>query len=248
MPVIEVKSLEKKYQKNFFALKNLTFSVEEGEFISIVGTFGCGKSTLLEILSGLRTDYDGVVKINDKSPKEAILKRKIGYVFQRPVLLPWRNVIQNIALPLEIEKKQNNQEAYNLLEMIELSHLAEKKIYELSGGMQQLISIARSLVLKPDVLLLDEPFSSIDEISRVKMHLKLLKIHKKTQKTILLVTHSLSEAVFLSKKIIVMTPNPGKVKKIINIALPSRDENVLFSKCFSDYVKNIREELKNDKK
>jgi NitT/TauT family transport system ATP-binding protein len=248
MAIIEVKSVTKEYQEGFLALKDLTFFVEEGDFICIVGPFGCGKSTLLELISGLRNDYKGTIKIKGRNPEEARLERRIGYTFQRSTLLPWRNVIQNIMLPLEIARIKDNQRAYNLLEMVGLNHLAKKAPYELSGGMQQLISIVRSLVLNPDILLLDEPFSSIDEINRTKMHFHLLRIHQQTNKTILLVTHSLSEAVFLSERVIVMTSVPGRVKRIIDVNLSIRNEEVLFSKKFLDYIKIIREELKNEKK
>lgn len=247
MAIIEVKSVVKEYQGGLLALKDLTFSIEEGDFVCIVGPFGCGKSTLLELIAGIRGDYEGTIKIRGKNPVEARLERKIGYVFQSPVLLPWRNVIQNIMLPLEIAQTKDNQRVYNLLKMIGLSRFAKKAPHELSGGMQQLVSIARSLVLNPDILLLDEPFSSIDEINRIKMNLRLLEIHHKTNKTTLLVTHSLSEAVFLSEKIIVMTSNPGKVKKIIDVNLPTKNEKILFSEEFLNYVKIIREELKDGK-
>jgi len=248
MAIIEVKSVTKEYQKGFLALKDLTFSIEEGNFVCIVGPFGCGKSTLLELIAGIQSDYKGTIKIREKNPEEARLERRIGYTFQRPTLLPWRNVIQNIMLPLEIARVKDNQRAYNLLGMVGLSHLAKKAPYELSEGMQQLISIVRSLVLNPDILLLDEPFSSIDEINRTKMHLHLLKIHQQTNKTTLLVTHSLSEAVFLSEKIIIMTSNPGRTKRIIEVNLPTRNEEILFSEEFLNYLKIIREELKNEEK
>ncbi|MBU4274741.1 ABC transporter ATP-binding protein [Patescibacteria group bacterium] len=248
MAIIEVKSVTKEYQEGFLALRDLTFSVEEGDFVSIVGPFGCGKSTLLELISGLISDYEGTIKIKGENPEEARLERRIGYTFQRSTLLPWRNIIQNIMLPLEIAQIKDNKRAYSLLEMVGLSYLAKKAPYELSGGMQQLISIVRSLVLNPDILLLDEPFSSIDEINRTKMHLHLLRIHQQTNKTTLLVTHSLSEAVFLSERIIVMTSSPGRTKRIIDVNLSIRNEEILFSEEFLNYIKIIREELKNGKK
>lgn len=247
MKIIDVQSVTKQYQEGFYALRNLSFSVEEGDFVSIVGPFGCGKSTLLEIMAGIREDYSGIIKIRGQSPEYARLNRRIGYVFQKIILLPWRNVIQNIMLPQEIAGLKNEKKAYDLLEMAGLKNIAKKMPHELSGGMQQLTSVIRSLMLNPDIILLDEPFSSIDEINRAKMHVRLLEIHKQTNKTIILVTHSLSEAIFLSNKIIVFTSHPGKVKKIIDINLPNRGDDIIFSKEFLNYVKIVKAELVNDK-
>lgn len=247
MKIIDIQSIAKQYHEGFYALQNLNFSVEEGDFVSIVGPFGCGKSTLLEIIAGIREDYSGIIIIKGQSPECARLNRKIGYVFQKTTLLPWRNVIQNIMLPQEIAGLKDEKKAYDLLEMAGLKNIDKKMPHELSGGMQQLISVVRSLMLDPDIFLLDEPFSSIDEINRAKMHVHLLKIHKQTNKTIILVTHSLSEAVFLSNKIIIFTPHPGKVKKIVDINLPNRDDDIIFSKEFLNYVKIIKAELVNDK-
>lgn len=248
MKAIEIRTVSKQYQRGFFALRDLSFSVNEGSFVSIVGPFGCGKSTLLELVAGLNEDYTGEIKIKGESPRTVRQRRKVGYVFQRPTLLPWRNVFQNIVLPLEIAGVKEERKAFELLRMVELGDLVGKMPCELSGGMQQLVSIVRSLILNPDILLLDEPFSSIDEINREKMHTHLLRIHKITNKTTLLVTHSLPEAVFLSEKVIVLTPSPGRVKKVVDIYLSERGERVLFSEEFLNYVKIIREELKNEAK
>jgi len=246
MKIIDVQSVTKQYQKDFYALRDLSFSVEEGDFVSIVGPFGCGKSTLLEIMAGIRENYSGIIKIRGQSPEYARLNRKIGYVFQRKTLLPWRNVIQNIMLPQEIAGLKDEKKAYDLLEMTGLKNIVKKMPHELSEGMQQLISVVRSLMLDPDIFLLDEPFSSIDEINRAKMHVHLLKIHKQTNKTFILVTHSLSEAVFLSNKIIVLTSRPGKVKKIVDINLSNHGEDIVFSKEFLNYVKIVKAELVNN--
>jgi len=244
MNSIEVCSVSKEYAKGFFALRDLTFSVLEGSFVSVVGPFGCGKTTLLNLLSGLTEDYLGTININGKSPAEARRTRKVGYVFQSPALLPWRNVLQNVTLPQEIAGTGRNEErAVALLKVARLDSFIQRKPSELSGGMRQLVSIIRSLMLNPDVLLLDEPFCSIDEINRSKMHQELLKIHRQTNKTTLLVTHSLSEAVYLSDQIIVLTPQPGRVKKIINIDLPERSEQAMFSDKFVNYLRTVRAEL-----
>lgn len=245
MKIIDVQSVAKQYHEGFYALRDLSFSVEEGNFVSIVGPFGCGKSTLLEIIAGIREGYSGIIQIKGQSPKCARLSRKVGYVFQKPVLLPWRNVIQNITLPQEIAGLKDEKIAYELLETIGLKSIAKRMPYELSGGMQQMVSVARSMILDPDIFLLDEPFSSIDEINRTKIHVSLLRIHQQTSKTMILVTHSLSEAVFLSDKIIILTSHPGKVKKIVDVNLSSRECGILFSEEFLTYVKTVKEELKN---
>jgi len=246
MSLIEIHSLTKYYQNDFCAIKNLNLFIEEGSFVTVVGPFGCGKSSLIELIAGIREEYEGVIKIRGQSPGKARLQHKIGYAFQRPTLLPWRNVIRNIMLPLEIAGKKDETRVYELLEMVGLRHLAYRMPHELSGGMQQLISIVRSLILDPDILLLDEPFSSIDEINRTKMHAHLLLIQRQTNKTVIMVTHSLSEAVYLSDKVIVLTPSPAKVKKTIDIYLSNRSEEILFSEEFLGYVKAIKKELIND--
>lgn len=246
MKLIEFNSVSKEYAKGFFALENLSFGIEGGNFVSMVGPFGCGKTTILNLLSGAAKDYSGTITIGGKNPEKAKEDRKIGYVFQKPTLLPWRNVLKNITLPQELNGIKDEAKANSLLRLVGLEESALKMPRDLSGGMKQLVSIARSLILDPDVLLLDEPFSSIDEINRTKIHLKLLEIHRKTKKTIILVTHSLSEAVFLSDQVIVLTPRPAKVKKIIDINLSHRQEAILLSEEFLEYKKAVKAELVND--
>jgi len=246
MNSIELQSVSKEYRKGFFALRDLTFSVEEGSFVSVVGPFGCGKTTLLNLLSGITEDYYGTIRIKGKSPVETRKTRKIGYVFQSPTLLPWRTVLKNVTLPQEIAGVNGDEErARYFLKMTNLEDFAQSKPHELSGGMQQLVSIIRSLMLDPDVLLLDEPFSSIDEINKTRLHNELLKIHKQTNKTTVLVTHSLAEAVYLSDKVIVLTPNPGKIKAVIDIDLPARDDKVVLSDKFVGYLRTVKTELAN---
>jgi len=238
--MIEIKSLSKSY-KDFLVLDNINLDVRDGEFVSILGSFGCGKTTLMKIIGGLINDYQGSIKVNGIDPIKILKKRKIGFCFQKANLLPWKNVIKNISLPLELNgDKKSLDKSIKLLKMVKLESIALKNIWEISGGTQQLVSILRSLALNPSILLLDEPFSSIDEISRGKLHFKLIKMHQKTKQTILMITHSIDEAVFLSDKIIVLTKNPAKIKKIIKINLPKRNEAIKNNKNYISYVKQIR--------
>jgi len=238
--MIEIKSLSKSYG-DFLVLDDINLDIRDGEFISILGSFGCGKTTLMKIIGGLIDDYQGTVKVNGVNSIEILKKRKIGFCFQKANLLPWKNVIKNISLPLELNgDKKSLDKSIKLLKMVELESIALKNIWEISGGTQQLVSILRSLALDPSILLLDEPFSSIDEISRGKLHFKLVKMHQKTKQTILMITHSIDEAVFLSDKIIVLTKNPAKIKKIIKINLPKRDQTIKNNKVYISYLKKIR--------
>ena len=238
--MIEIKSLSKSY-KDFLVLDNINLDVRDGEFVSILGSFGCGKTTLMKIIGGLINDYQGSIKVNGIDPIKILKKRKIGFCFQKANLLPWKNVIKNISLPLELNgDKKSLDKSIKLLKMVKLESIALKNIWEISGGTQQLVSILRSLALNPSILSLDEPFSSIDEISRGKLHFKLIKMHQKTKQTILMITHSIDEAVFLSDKIIVLTKNPAKIKKIIKINLPKRNEAIKNNKNYISYVKQIR--------
>jgi len=247
MNLIQVDNLEKYYSDSgLLAVRGLSFTIKKGEFVSLVGPFGCGKTSILNIIGGITDIYKGSVKINNELPAEARKKRKIGYCFQKPNLLPWLNVLDNVLLPQKIaDVKEDQSKAIGLLKMVGLDDYKSMKPYNLSGGMQQLVSIVRSLILDPDILLLDEPLSSIDEINRSKMQLKLLEIHKKTKKTTVMITHSINEAVLLSDKVIVLTPRPATLKKIINIVFLHRNENAFFSKKFINYVKIIKEELIN---
>lgn len=241
MSFIEFRDVSKTYHRQgVCALKDLNFVIRQKEFVSIIGPFGCGKTSILHLLSGLTKADSGEIKINGRSPSCLKKERKIGYVFQTPTLLPWRSVLENVMLPQEIDGNPDRKRACKLLEMVGLGDCFQKKPADLSGGMQQLVSIARSLALNPKILLLDEPFSSIDRINKEIFHRKLLKIHTETAKTTILVTHSLDEAIYLSDRVLVLTPRPAQVKRAFKIELSSRKNSIRFSKKFLDQVKEIR--------
>ena len=228
------------------AIKDLNLEVCDNEFITIIGPSGCGKTTLLKIIGGLLTPTEGEVLVDGKSAIEARKKAKFGFVFQEPVLLPWRNTISNLNLPLEILKTRGHKAAEDpiaLLKLVGLSNFGHSEPRELSGGMQQRVAIARSLVFGPKILLMDEPFGALDEITREKMNLELLRICKEAKKTVIFVTHSIPEAIFLGNRCIVLSERPSKVKVIIDINLPSRTKHTKQSLEFVNLVTEGRKAL-----
>jgi NitT/TauT family transport system ATP-binding protein len=222
------------------ALTHINLDVKKSEFISIIGPSGCGKSTLLRILANLDTPSTGKITWENSADN-------IGFVFQDATLLPWKTVYQNAKFPLEVKKLDTPANLENLDKLLELAGLKGfEKAYprELSGGMRQRVAIVRALSYNPDVLLMDEPFGALDALTRDKMGLELLRIWTETQKTILFVTHSISEAAFLSDRVIVMSPRPGKIDEIIDIQLPHpRTVEVKETIEFVNYVKKLREVL-----
>jgi NitT/TauT family transport system ATP-binding protein len=245
---IKINNLSKNYG-NLQVIKDLNLDVEENEIITIIGSSGCGKTTFLKIVAGLIDSFEGKVIINKKSPKEAIKNNEIGIMFQNPVLLPWRSALTNIKLPLEIEEKKDGEKTDKLLSLMGLSQFKEYLPNELSGGMKQRIALARTLVYEPSILLMDEPFASLDEKTRESLNLDLLKIvaNKKIKiNTIIFITHSISEAVFLSDRVVVLSNKPARVKKIIKIDLPKpRDVSVRNSEKYFEYIKCIRKLLED---
>jgi len=205
------------------ALSGITVDVAESEFVSLIGPSGCGKTTLLRAIANLETPTSGTLTINGMSPQEARLARAYGYVFQAPALLPWRKVAENVALPLEIMGLPDveTRVARNL-ELVNLNGFENKFPWQLSGGMQQRVSIARALAFDPKLLLMDEPFGALDEIVRDKLNQQLLELWARTKKTIVFVTHSIPEAVFLSTRIVVMSPRPGRIIDVIEVNLPKQ--------------------------
>jgi NitT/TauT family transport system ATP-binding protein len=209
------------------ALSDVDLVVNKGDFISLIGPSGCGKTTLLRVIADLERATGGSIKVNGVSPEEARLKRAYGYVFQAAALYPWRTVWRNVTLPLEImgmAKAERRDRAARVLELVDLAGFERKFPWQLSGGMQQRVSIARALSFDPDLLLMDEPFGALDEIIRDRLNEQLLQLWERTGKTVIFVTHSIPEAVFLSSRIVVMSPRPGRIVDIVESDLP-RDRN-----------------------
>ena len=234
------------------ALKDVSLEVEEGDFVSFIGPSGCGKTTLLRTIAALEIPTKGHLTVNGKSPDDARIDREYGYVFQAAGLYPWRSVEGNIKLPLEImgysqaEKKERIQK---VIELVELKGFEKKFPWQLSGGMQQRASIARALAFDANILLMDEPFGALDEIVRDRLNSELLDLWMQTKKTICFVTHSIPEAVFLSTKIVVMSPRPGRITDIITSTLPNKRElNIRDSQEFIKIAQRVREGLKTGHK
>jgi NitT/TauT family transport system ATP-binding protein len=205
------------------ALSNVSLKIARGDFVSFIGPSGCGKTTLLRAVADLESPSNGLIRVNSMSPREARANRAYGYVFQAPALYPWRTVASNIALPLEImgfSRAERDARVAQGLELVNLSGFGGKYPWQLSGGMQQRASIARALSFDPDLLLMDEPFGALDEIVRDMLNQQLLRLWEVTGKTVLFVTHSIPEAVFLSTRIVVMSPRPGRICDVIECNFP----------------------------
>jgi NitT/TauT family transport system ATP-binding protein len=232
-------------------LEGIELKVSAGEFVSVVGPSGCGKSTLLRIVGGLLEPSIGAVQIDGEPPKQAQKLMKVGYVFQEPALLPWRNVRQNIELPLEtrippgLSDRNGRDAGAGLMELVGLSDFANYPPRQLSGGMQQRVAIARALSFDPPLLLMDEPFGALDEITREAMRADLQRIWGRDQKTVVFVTHSVREAILLSDRVVVLSPRPGQIVVTTKIDLPRpRDESVEASAEFADYLTELRGALR----
>ena len=249
--VIQIDDLSLTFETNdgpVHALSHIDLSIAEGEFVSLIGPSGCGKTTLLRVIADLERATGGAITVNGVSPEEARLNRAYGYVFQAAALYPWRTIDRNIALPLEImglsKKEQNSRIAKNL-DLVNLTGFEKKFPWQLSGGMQQRASIARALAVEPHLLLMDEPFGALDEIVRDHLNEQLLKLWAKTNKTVVFVTHSIPEAVFLSSKIVVMSPRPGRVHDVIDCGLPrDRTLDIRETPQFLEIAHRVREGLK----
>ena len=234
------------------ALLDIDLSITAGEFVSLIGPSGCGKSTLLRLIGDLTPPSAGTITVNGKPAERARRDRDYGMVFQAPILFDWRTVQGNVELPLEISgtsKAQRSQRAMEHLRLVELSDFAGHYPWQLSGGMQQRVAIARALAVDPALLLMDEPFGALDEMTRERMNLELLKIWERTETTIVFVTHSIAEAVFLSTRVVVMSPRPGRISSIIDIDLP-RERNVETRELeqYFHLVTAVREALRGDER
>ena len=230
------------------ALANVTLDVQRGEFVSFIGPSGCGKTTLLRAIADLEAPTSGAIRVNGLSPDEARKARAYGYVFQAPALYPWRTVAANIGLPLEImglAKADRLERIARGLELVNLTGFGGKYPWQLSGGMQQRVSIARALSFDPDLLLMDEPFGALDEIVRDKLNAQLLRLWDRTGKTVMFVTHSIPEAVFLSTRIVVMSPRPGRIHDIIECGFPrERTLDIRETPEFLEVANRVRQGLR----
>lgn len=229
------------------ALDRIDLSIEDSSFVSLIGPSGCGKSTLLRLMGALTHPTDGVVLIKGKSADQARLDRDYGMAFQTPGLFDWRTVTQNVELPLQLmgwSRSERKERAAEMLELVKLSEFGGHYPRELSGGMQQRVSIARALSFRPSLLLMDEPFGALDEMTREHMQTEVLDIWKKTNKTIVFVTHSIPEAVFLSQRVIVMSPRPGRIASDIAVNLGERVFETRESPRFFDKITEVREALR----
>ena len=250
-PVISAQDLSLTFETNdgpVHALKNINLDISKGEFVSFIGPSGCGKTTFLRVMADLEKPTGGQITINGVSPEEARNARAYGYVFQAAGLYPWRTIGGNIRLPLEImgySKSDQAKRVQQVLELVELSDFEKKFPWQSSGGMQQRASIARALAFDADILLMDEPFGALDEIVRDHLNEQLLDLWRRTNKTIGFVTHSIPEAVYLSTKIVVMSPRPGRISDVIESPLPAdRPLEIRDSAEFIEIAQRVREGLR----
>ena len=255
-PVVEVAGVSKVFAPRgqaggrVEALVDIDLSVAAGQFISLIGPSGCGKSTLLRIIGDLTSATAGSVLVNGKSAHQARLDRDYGMVFQAPILFDWRTVQGNVELPLEVNgtpRAERARRATEHLRLVELTEFAGHYPWQLSGGMQQRVAIARALAVDPAILLMDEPFGALDEMTRERMNLELLKIWERTETTVLFVTHSIAEAVFLSTRVVVMSARPCRIESIIDIDLPrERTAETREMETYFRLVTAVREALRGE--
>lgn len=251
MPAVDIAGVNLVFQTAdtpVYALADVNLTIPRGEFVSFIGPSGCGKTTLLRVIADLQQVTSGQVRVNGVSPQTARLDRAYGYVFQAPALYPWRSILRNVTLPLEIiglPKSERLARAKRVLDLVNLTGFEKKFPWQLSGGMQQRVSIARALSVDPELLLMDEPFGALDEIIRDHLNEQLLDLWRRTGKTLLFVTHSIPEAVFLSTKIVVMSPRPGRIIDVIDSNLPrDRKLDIRETPEFAAIAHRVREGLR----
>mgnify|MGYP003650473412 CR=1 FL=1 len=247
-PAIRLEGVTKRFEVSkggaVTALSEVNLTVEKGAFVSVVGPSGCGKSTILRLIAGLTSPSDGGVSMFETPVTEP--RDEIGIVFQRPTLLPWLSIFDNVIFPIRHKRgivgREHREEAEKLLEIVGLSDFRDRRPSELSGGMQQRAAIARALLLDPDVLLMDEPFSALDALTRDEMSIELLRIWTQRPKTVIFITHAISEAVLLSDRVAVMSPRPGRIARTVHIDLPRpRSLKTMGDPRFQELVQEIRE-------
>ncbi|WP_371809857.1 ABC transporter ATP-binding protein [Deinococcus sp. JMULE3] len=249
-PIVSIRDLQKVFPVpggETVALKDANLSIQKGEFISLIGPSGCGKTTLLRLMADLEQPTGGELLIAGRPADEARRERQYGYVFQAPALMEWRTVLKNVLLPLEVMNVPGDRvaRAREMLKLVGLEKFERNYPWQLSGGMQQRVSIARALAFDPPLLFMDEPFGALDEITREHLNLELLRLWRETGKTVIFVTHSIPEAVFLSTRVVVMTARPGRIEGVVDIDLPHpRSDDTREDPRFFTLATEIRELLK----
>jgi|TARA_B110000858_G_C17769905_1_gene459048 NitT/TauT family transport system ATP-binding protein len=249
-PAVLIQSLNVSFKTasgTFQALESVDLTVKENEFLTLIGPSGCGKTTVLRCIAHLVDPTSGQVTVNGLSPIEAIQKRDVGYVFQSATLLEWRNVLKNVLLPMEIAgvgRKEASRRASEMIERVGLTDFVRNFPRQLSGGMQQRVAIARALVMEPKIILMDEPFAALDEITREDMNRWLMEVFDKSNTTIVFVTHNIREAIMLSDRVVVMAPRPGRLVAEFEIDLPRpRTQEIMFSEEFNTIRQQAEQEL-----
>jgi len=250
-PAVSLKDISQTFEVQdgrMTALQDISLTIQPGEFVSLIGPSGCGKSTLLRIVGDLIRPTSGVVEVNGKTAHDARLGREYGMVFQAPVLFDWRTVEANVRLPLELmgmDRATRDKRVTDMLELVELGSFTRHYPQQLSGGMQQRVAIARALALEPTLLLMDEPFGALDEMTRERLNAEVLRIWNATGTTVIFVTHSIPEAVFLSTRVVVMSPRPGRITNVVEIDLPQpRNDQTRETERYFELVTDVRESLR----
>jgi len=238
IPEISIERVTKRFKNAAVALEDVTLKVDRGEFVSFLGPSGCGKSTLLKLVSGLSPVSEGQVRVNGMTPENA--RELMSFIFQDATLLPWRTVEQNVGLGMELEYAARDARAARvakMLDLVRLTNVARRYPRQLSGGMKMRVSIARALVSRPRILLMDEPFAALDEMARDRLNEELLKLHQEQKWTVLFVTHSVAEAVFLSSRVVILAAHPGRVAHELQVELPwPRTAETRESKAYLEIV------------
>jgi len=250
-PVVHVAGVSKRFGDagtGVVALEGIDLAIRSGEFVSLIGPSGCGKSTLLRLIGDLTSPTSGTIEVNGKPARQGRLDRDYGMVFQAPVLMDWRTISKNIELPLEImawKPADRAARSAELLKLVELEGFEGRHPWQLSGGMQQRVAIARALAFDPKLLLMDEPFGALDEMTRERMNLELMRIWGRTRTTVVFVTHSIPEAVFLSTRVVVMSARPGRIARVVDIDLPQpRTVETRETERYFELVTEVREALR----